>query len=128
MTGTYIPATYLGFAFATIELVLFALVFVGLRAVLLGRDVIWECRWQWPFRLAAAYAQARTSESARLTRWYRRGQEGVTMMRAWSGPSGVLRSAIARRDQQYGARRPVRRHYQTVGARMASRQQLGRPV
>ena len=80
MSDTYVQPLHLGVIFLMIELILVALVGIGLRAMMLGQEVIWECRWRWPHRLAAAYAYLREAELTRPATWQRIGQHGAAFL------------------------------------------------
>ena len=108
---------------------LVVIVAIGLRAVALGRDVVWECSWQLPIRLMTSvqnlrHIPLRMPDPRRLAAalpyrpsWTMRpaGQGQFRLPRAMPIPFGLQSLA----GVPAGGRRPVRaRHYQTVGERM----------
>lgn len=82
MTDTSLQPLHLTVVFMLVELGLLVLVGIGLHAMAVGREVIWECRWRWPHDLAAAYAKLRAAELTQLATWQRIGRKAAAFARS----------------------------------------------
>ena len=82
---------------------------IGLFAILSGRDTVWECSWRWPSRLLARLEAMRDARAILGLR--------VAFARFVAGESARPAAADARLRTLSQVRRPTSHHYLPVGAR-----------
>jgi membrane protein implicated in regulation of membrane protease activity len=91
-----------------------AIFWIGLFALLSGRDIVWECSWSWPGRLLARWrALSEMSIIVSLRSAFVRFVDDQRVLQQASGSS--------RFRMVPNVRRPVSHHYLTVGARARMR-------
>jgi hypothetical protein len=101
------PTLFLGALALLSATVLAILVVMGLRALLLGRDTVWECSWRTPPRVLLWWDQIRTTQPRQLV---------DSAIRASYRAHARQVALLQQRPQ--AARRPIRsHHYLTVGER-----------
>jgi hypothetical protein len=97
---------------ATLSMVAIVGIFwVGIFALLAGRDTVWECSWRWPARLIAcikAIGESRIISSARVAFTHFVTDEP---RRSPYAPNSERLAAVP------ASRRPAAEHYLTPGAR-----------